>query len=37
MFTWDVLDQDGDGVLDTILRQLCLAVQTIYDPNAYCP
>jgi len=37
MFTWDVLDQDGNGVLDTMLRQLCFAVQTIYDPQNYCP
>lgn len=36
MFTWDVLDNDNDGVLDTMLRQICFATQALYDPNNYC-
>ncbi len=36
IFTWDVIDVDNNGVLDTVFRQPCITIQTIIDPNGFC-
>ncbi len=36
MFIFDVLDSDNDGVLDTVFREPCFAIQTVVDQNGFC-